>query len=63
MLDTLFNLIKTELASGQMSDILGHVEAIVDSFSANFLKDGNTKDAAIDCIIQLLQAHKSTAPK
>jgi hypothetical protein len=40
--------------------IVGSIEDIISRVSKEYLKDGNLKDAAIDSIIDILEAHKTT---
>jgi hypothetical protein len=40
-----------------------HVDNLLEMFNAEYTKDGNAKDAAIDSVVEILQAHKTTAEK
>ena len=37
------------------------IENILETLESQYIKDGKAKDAAIDVIIEILQAHKTTA--
>lgn len=37
------------------------IENILEILESQYVKDGNAKDAAIDAIIQILEAHKTTS--
>lgn len=47
--------------ANQMSTAICSVSDIIRTIENEYQKDGNAKDAAIDAICQILQAHKSTA--
>lgn len=61
MLDKLFNMLKTDFTLSHMASVLSQVENLISMFEANNLKDGNTKDAAIDTLVELMQSQKSTS--
>ena len=58
MLDKLFDLIHPVNAVEVIGNILENVDAILSHFEQDYMRDPNTKNAAIDCIIQLLEKHK-----
>jgi hypothetical protein len=45
-----------------MASVLSQVENLVAMFEANNLKDGNTKNGAIDTLVELIQSQKTTPP-
>lgn len=59
MFNALFALIKKEFALNTLTTICSNVDSIINSFDAAYLVDGNTKDAAIDTVIAILQQHKT----
>lgn len=63
MLDSLFNLFKLDNAADETAKVLSNIIVLLENFDADYLKDGNARDAAIDCVIQILQAHKTMAQK
>jgi len=63
MLDALFALINAKAGIGHMSGILSLMEDLIEKFSSEYMVDGNSRDAAIDAAIAILQAHKSTSQK
>lgn len=58
MLDGLFNLFKS-YKSRMFGNIVGTVENMVACFEQEFKQDQNAKNAAIDAVIKLLEAHKA----
>jgi len=58
MLDTLASLFKTEHLLGRLQDVFYSTEKIIGTFQEDYLKDKNAKNAAIDCVIHLLQQQK-----
>jgi hypothetical protein len=44
-----------------MNTTTSALEDIISILESQYVKDGNAKDAAIDAIIQILEAHKTTA--
>lgn len=63
MLSELKNLFKKEVALVQTCKLSAMVANIVNEFNNEMMKDHSAKDAAIDCIIHLLQGEKDTPPK
>jgi hypothetical protein len=63
MLDKIFNLFKKDVTLDHMGYLLTSAEQLLQHFEGDRLKDGNSRDAAIDAICELLQSRKSTAPK
>ena len=57
MFDQLFNLFKNDKLDN-LSNTLMYVKQIVSDFEDHFAEDKTSKDAAIDTVIQILQAHK-----
>lgn len=62
MLNTLKTLFKKEVALIQTCKLSAMVINILNEFNADMLKDGNSRDAAIDCIIKLLEDEKTPKP-
>jgi hypothetical protein len=58
MLDKLANLFKTEFQMGHMAALMNHMANIVNIFRVDFMKDGDSKNSAIDALCELLQAQK-----
>jgi len=58
MLDTIAKLFKKEFQIGHMSALLNHIANIVSIFRADFMKDSDSKNAAIDALCELLQQQK-----
>ena len=42
------------------SAFVSELDDVLSRFTENYLKDGDSKDAAIDAVIEILQAHKTT---
>lgn len=59
MLDTLFNLFKQEVSLSNIESLVSDLESIIALFNEEYLKDKNTRNAAIDCVIQILEKHKT----
>lgn len=57
MLDKLFSLFGNNVF--HMSSAIGVVVSLIDLFDQKFGEDKNAKNAAIDCMIELLQKHKT----
>lgn len=60
MFEILINLFKDEAAAMKAHGVFNIVSSLVASIEQNVEKDGISKNAAIDTVIQLLQAHKTT---
>lgn len=58
MLNTLFELFKKEAAVSNIKCILESIAEIMANFDEEYFKDKNAKNAAIDCVIQILQKYK-----
>lgn len=58
MFNALFLLFKTGYGIGHMSEILQSITDILEHFEADYLKDKDAKNAAIDAVIEILQEHK-----
>jgi hypothetical protein len=63
MLNELKNLFKKEIALVQTCKMSAMVVNMLNEFTAETMNDVSAKDAAIDCVISLLQAEKSTPKK
>lgn len=59
MLNGLKELFKKEVSLVQTCKLSAMVINLLNEFNAETLKDGNMRDAAIDCVIQILQQEKS----
>lgn len=60
MLNKLKSLFREDVSLVQTCKLSAMVINMLNEFNADMLKDGNTRDAAIDCIIELLQSEKSS---
>jgi len=58
MFNALFQACKSIFTFNKTST---QVAAIIEMLEKDYQKDGNAKDAAIDAIIEILQAHKTNA--
>jgi|HubBroStandDraft_2_1064218.scaffolds.fasta_scaffold00031_50 hypothetical protein len=58
MFDTIFKLFNKEKSFEGIRRAAGLVEDLVELFEEEYLKDKNTKNAAIDAVIQMLEEHK-----
>ena len=61
MLDTLLSLVKSAGIAQpflHVGNILANLENLVKVIGPDYLKDKDAKNAAIDALISLLQAHK-----
>jgi hypothetical protein len=59
MLNELKNLFIKEISLFQTCKATAAIANLVADFNANTLKDANTRDAAIDCLIDLLKQEKT----
>lgn len=57
MLDILFGLFKSNRLT-KFNSILGTIENLIVVFEQEFQQDHNAKNAAIDSVIKVLEAHK-----
>jgi len=58
MLDKIKDLFKEELKYTHVAGLLQQIANIVNIVHAQYMKDPNGKNAAIDAICELLQSHK-----
>jgi RNA binding exosome subunit len=58
MLDKIKSLFKPEYQFSHMSALVGYIGNVISVLSENYTKDKDSKNAAIDAICELLQAHK-----
>jgi hypothetical protein len=58
MLDKISNLFKTELQYTHTAGLLQQIANVLNILNAQYLKDENGKNAAIDAVCQVLQSHK-----
>ncbi len=58
MLDKISNLFKSEFQMGHMAVLMNHIANVVNIFRVDFMKDGDSKNAAIDAVCELLQQQK-----
>lgn len=63
MLDKLFLLMQKDEALTAVKDIIINLEDIVEKFTDSYLKDKDTKNAAIDAVIAILETHKDSERK
>lgn len=59
MLDALKAMWQPAESLVRLHDVISAIMDILDHFEQAKLKDGNTRDAAIDTVIQLLQSQKT----
>ncbi len=59
MLVQLIDLLKEGVGIGHIGSILNTVDDLIGLFTSDYVKDGNSKDAMIDAIIELLKINKS----
>lgn len=58
MFDFITSLFKKRFALGNISLISGHLSDIVSLFDHEYLEDKNTRNAAIDAVIKILEDYK-----
>ena len=58
MFNALFSLFKKDIALDRVKDILHNLSEIIEIFDEQSLKDKNSKNAAIDSVIQILEQYK-----
>jgi hypothetical protein len=58
MFDKLFAFFKDEVSLAHMGSLLSTVEALLQHFGTDYIKDGNAYNAAIDAVIEVLQSQK-----
>lgn len=58
MLDKISSLFKAEFQMGHMAALMNHMANVVNIFRIDFMKDGDSKNAAIDALCELLQQQK-----
>jgi len=58
MLDKLFNMIDGENQVEILNKIINSVETILAHTADYFLKEGSTRNDALDCIIEFLEKNK-----
>ena len=61
MFDAIFNMIKDDVKLPHLATVIARCGSLVELFSEQYLKDKNTKNACIDAIVQVLQAHKDAS--
>lgn len=61
MLEKLSAFFKREKALLNATQIASSISNLIQSMEANALKDASYKDAAIDTLIEFLQAHKNSS--
>ena len=59
MLDTIFNAVKDELGLLHTTQIMLKLEDLVAALHADYLKDGNARDACLDALSDLILKHKT----
>lgn len=60
MFNSLFNSIKSEYGILHMTSIMECLGDLIEHFDDIYVKDGNSKDAAIDSIIEILKNYKNS---
>ncbi|CAB4133798.1 hypothetical protein UFOVP264_24 [uncultured Caudovirales phage] len=58
MLDKIASQFKSEFQMGHMSAVMNHAANLINIFRADFMKDGDAKNAVIDAFCELLQSQK-----
>lgn len=58
MFENLIALLKSEFGAMHVTKLAVSVANLVSMVDASVLKDGSTKNAAIDALISMLQSHK-----
>ena len=61
MLDELYKLFQTVKTKMAFVNVVATVEQIVDCFEKEFKEDANAKNAALDCVIKMLETYKVEA--
>jgi hypothetical protein len=61
MIDKFFSLFQNS-AVHKIALLTGVCSQVIRTFEQEFAQDANSKDAAIDTLIDLLQRHKTSAP-
>jgi hypothetical protein len=56
MFDKLFTLCKSVL---HFNSAVQDIAIVINRFSNDYIKDGDAKDAALDCLVEIIKAHKS----
>jgi hypothetical protein len=59
MFNFLFSIFKEEFALNNIQTVAVSVYHIIQLFDENYLKDKDSKNAAIDAVIQILNEHKN----
>ncbi len=60
MLDILQSCLKKEFQFSHMAGLINHLGNIIAIVQADFTKDQDAKNAAIDAVCQILQGYKNT---
>lgn len=58
MLDNLRQLFRKELQYAHTAGVLQQIGNLINIVQAQYMKDGDAKNAAIDAMCELLQSHK-----
>lgn len=58
MLDNILGHFKKEFQLGHSSALLNHIANVVNIFNKDFMKDVDSKNAAIDALCDLLKTYK-----
>lgn len=58
MLESLLSMLKAEAGMMNATVIIANIANLVKMVEPNILKEGVTKNAIIDSLVQILQAHK-----
>lgn len=58
MFNTLFSLFKKGVALTHINTVSGNLDNIVSLFESEYMVDKDAKNAAIDSVIAILEAHK-----
>lgn len=60
MLNELYSIFKNVKSKMGFINSMATVEQLFQLYEAEFKQDHNARNAAIDCVIKLLESHKST---
>jgi len=58
MFDQIATQFKDEFKLGHMAALINHLANVINIFRADFMKDGDAKNAAIDAVCEMLQNQK-----
>ncbi len=56
MFNKLFNFC---MSIGHFNEVVNNISFLLQKFDEDYTKDANARDAAIDALVEILQAHKT----